>query len=694
MPDLYAPCPCGSGKKFKWCCQHVYAGIQHALEQDANGQHETALRIIDEVAREHPRNPEVWGQRARLLSNQGKGEQAEESLQKAFDLNPNYPFGLLLRALFRYHEGELRGALLLARRAADAFDPQARDHLSSVYRLIFESEWKANRPVAARAALRLVTHYQPADEQTRDVFDRLFGPKSQLPACARRDYTFRSPPTGMPGPRRAAWDQALRGAAANPRLSELARTFEELTKAESAEAAAWFNLALSRAWLGDNAAALEALNVYLEREADGPAAAEAAALAEVLRCGQGQEEECDYKEHICSVRLRDPQPVNALLEGWLQAHRLVPIQTDQENVFTGLLLELSSSTLITVGSPAADAGRLAGYLLITGDRLQITSPVREPFDRLEDELRERLALGLGELQQTRRPISWRDVTAEALLFPLRGAEEEKDAARVLEHAQRYYEETWIHRPRNSLAGNTSVDAAAHPTLRKKLRGVISFIEDCAAGSLLAKYEFDRLRRKLGLQEAAAAPAGAAADISALGAAELAGLSVAELSNEQLEQAYQAARRLDADELTAHFARARVARPEAGDLYPWYAHLIDRSLREGDSDAALDLVNEGEKADCERNEGRRRNDYELRRGQVHTRRGEPEQAGDVFGRLIERAPDNLRYRGQAAEAMLKLQQPQRALRFAEEGLAEARRQNNRDAEQHLLEVAEAARKKIG
>jgi hypothetical protein len=167
-----------------------------------------------------------------------------------------------------------------------------------------------------------------------------------------------------------------------------------------------------------------------------------------------------------------------------------------------------------------------------------------------------------------------------------------------------------------------------------------------------------------------------------------------LSDEQLEQAYQAARRLDAGELTTHFARARVARPGPGDRYPWYNYLIDRSLHEGDTAAALDLVNEGEKADCESNDGKRRNDYELRRGQVHMRRGEAEQAGDVFGRLIARAPDNLRYRSQAVEAMLGLRQPQQALRFAEEGLAEARRQNNRDAEQHLMELAEAARKKIG
>jgi hypothetical protein len=182
----------------------------------------------------------------------------------------------------------------------------------------------------------------------------------------------------------------------------------------------------------------------------------------------------------------------------------------------------------------------------------------------------------------------------------------------------------------------------------------------------------------------------------MGAAELAGLSLDGLSTEQLEQAYQTAQKLDASELSAHFARALVARPpqpDRPDRYPLYSYLTQHALQEGKTDAALDYVNEGERVDCEHNEGRRRNDYELRRGQVHVKRGEADQAQDVFQRLIERVPSNLRYRGTAAEAMLSLRQGARALRFAEEGLAAARQQNDRDSEQYLQELVNAAKKQL-
>ena len=152
--DPYAPCPCGSGKKFKWCCQPIYAKINRAFEQDAQGQHDAALRIMDEVTAEHSGNPEAWGQKAKLLYGHGKVEQAEEALEKAFAVNRNYPYGLLLRAAFRFQEGEVPGALLLARRAADAYDPEARDYLAEAYSLVYECEMKLNRPVAARAALQ------------------------------------------------------------------------------------------------------------------------------------------------------------------------------------------------------------------------------------------------------------------------------------------------------------------------------------------------------------------------------------------------------------------------------------------------------------------------------------------------------------------------------------------------------------
>jgi tetratricopeptide (TPR) repeat protein len=700
MPDSYSPCPCGSGKKFKWCCQPIYVGINHAWEQEANGQHEVAQRLLEEVTQAHPGNPEGWGQLAKLLFTHGKAEQAEEALQKAFDINPNYPYGLLLRAVFRFQEGEYAGALLLARRAAEAYDPEAHSYLGEAYMVIFECEMKMNRPVAARAALRLLLHYLPAEEESRNLFEALFGPSSRLPETARKEYQFLAPPPDLPALARSSWDRAL-GSATNLRLADLVRLFEPLAQQAPSNAAAWYNLGLSRAWLGDNAGALEALEHYLDIEPDEGRAISAATLMEVLRCGAGMEDQTDYHGYVLTLGIRNPEPVGALLQEWAQAGRLRPLQNQAEHTFMGLLLELTTASLVTVGAPAAEGGRLSGYVMIAGPLFQFTSPRKESFDRVREEIRQRLALGLGEMQERRLPCAFHDVVADALWFPV--VQRDDNAQRVSEHVRKYYEETWLHQPRRTLAGNTPVDAAGHTRLRKKLAGVIQFIQDCSRNTPVGQYDFDGLRRRLGLASAPAAgvqvaapPSGSSADISAMSTAELAGLDRAALSSEQLEQAYHAAQKLDAQELATHFARALVAQPpqpERPDRFPWYGYLTQQALKEGDTAAALDLVNEGEKADCAQNEGRRRNDYELRRGQVHVKRGEMDQAEDVFRRLIERMPSNLKYRVAAAEAMLSARQGARALRFAEEGLAAARTANDRDSEQYLQELVAAAKKQV-
>jgi hypothetical protein len=72
----------------------------------------------------------------------------------------------------------------------------------------------------------------------------------------------------------------------------------------------------------------------------------------------------------------------------------------------------------------------------------------------------------------------------------------------------------------------------------------------------------------------------------------------------------------------------------------------------------------------------------------------EAAQKVFEDLIARVPAELRYRGSAAEALLSARQAGLALRFAQEGLTQARQQNNRDSEEYFKELVAAAQKQGG
>jgi tetratricopeptide (TPR) repeat protein len=134
MPlDPYVSCPCGSGKKFKWCCAPFYPQVEKAFGQERVGQHEAALQTIRELTKTHADQPAVWGYFAQFLYNTAgiqrtdeerakMVEQAEEALSQALNLNPNFGMAHFLRGMFRLNEGELIGSLILFRKAAEGTD--------------------------------------------------------------------------------------------------------------------------------------------------------------------------------------------------------------------------------------------------------------------------------------------------------------------------------------------------------------------------------------------------------------------------------------------------------------------------------------------------------------------------------------------------------------------------------------------
>jgi tetratricopeptide (TPR) repeat protein len=693
--DPYAPCPCGSGKKFKWCCQPINVQIARAFQQNAEGQHDVALRTMDEIAAEHDGNPQVWGRKAELLFRMGKVDDAENALQKAFDLSPDYPFGYFLRGQFRHIEGELPGALLQFRKAASLYDPEAKNLLAQIHALIADCELKLNRPVAARAALEIAHRLDPTIQDFRKGLEEIFGDKGRYPLSARREYSFQSPPAATTAQQRAIREKAL-ASAGTGKLADVANAFAKLLSHNDQDAAAWYNLGLCRAWMGDNPGAIEALDRYVEVENDPAKAAEAWALAEVLRCGQGMEDHADYVEHSAILPLRDPQAFVQTLGELERDRQLVGVQVRQEEgVLTGLLLE--KITALTPEMAAKTTPRLGAYLLLAGNVARLWNVNCEAWEKTVNEVRQRAAGTMAEPQMHRGPAHFSEVLSEGLGFPLGAADEAEAKERMTQVCARYLEETWIHRPLIALNRIPPIDAAGHKTLKKKLAGVIQFLEECKELSAIP-YDFSRLRNKLAMGEAATpaaiVSAGGAIDFDALGAADLAGLEASTLTDDQAEQAYQAALKLDARELAGKFARelvGRPPRPERPDRYPWYGHLVHQALADGDTNAALDFIDEGEKADCEQNEGRRRNDYELRRAQIHAKRGDIDHAEKCFADLIARVPSEMRFRSSAAEAMLSARQGPRALRFAQEGLDQARKQNDRDSENHFKELVEAAQK---
>ncbi len=720
--DPYISCPCGSGKKFKWCCAPYYPEVEKALALEQQAQHEAALAAMKDLTAKHGDKPAVWGYYAQFLYNAGMPEQAEEAVSQALKVNPNFGMAHFLRAQFRENEGELIGSLLLFRRAADAYDPEAHDALTTVYLKIYQHETMLNRPVAARAALERAVHLQPADPEIREQLEGEFGDESPLPVAARKKYLFR--PTAKP----------VSSDLATGRLDDARKAFEQLTALTPDDPAAWFNLGVVLAWIGEQPKAVGALHKSIELETDDHRAEEAGALIEVLSCGHGMEADTDHLAHGFVMPIREPNAIIQLLQSWSKAGKIRGVRSNPEaGVLMGLIVEELPS-LLAVGS--ATLARVAAKMVIAQGVVRVSHPNRESVAKVADELRTELQLAVESPQETTTPISFGDVTLEALAQPVQTTDLNAAESKLRDHARNFFENIWIHRPLKALAGNSPLDAVGSSMLRKRVFGVVKFMEDCLMAVQPHKqigeevvpietYNFDSLRHKLGLEYVSAeppkvnvppepeAPALAAKphdtppsiaagttegpkkrEITSLNAGELAGLDVAAMSVDELEQAMRAALKLDAKELAVAFAQAGVLKPfdpTKPDRYPLYAAAITGASVAGELPRAVELVEQGEKYDAEHNGGTRAVDFGLKKAQLFVKMKDVDGAVAAFESVIAKHPDEGKFYTTAAEEMLRLKSGIKALAFAEKGLERAKEQNNRDLEGHCHELIAAAKK---
>ncbi|MBY0461051.1 MAG: tetratricopeptide repeat protein, partial [Gemmataceae bacterium] len=539
----------------------------------------------------------------------------------------------------------------------------------SAYVKIYQGEAMLNRPVAARAALERAVHFQPAEADLRSQLDGEFGPDGPYPACAAKKYALR--PTAKPTPESAA----------TGKLSDARKAYEQLTQLTPDDPAAWFNLGVVLAWLGEQPKAAAALAKSIELETDDHRAEEAGALAEVLRCGFGMENDSDHLGHTFVLPMRDPNAVMRLLGAYEQAGKLRGAHADQERgLLFGLIVEELPS-LLAVGT--VNLARVAARVMVQlgPGVVRLSHPNRDSVAKVADDLRTALQLAVEEPVESTSPLNFRDVVLEALAQPAGSGDEQALEGKLRGFAADFFESTWLHRPLKALAGNTALDAMGSKVLRKHVFGVVKFLEDCLEAALPHKrvgeqlvpirvYDFAALRHKLGMEyvsapppavtvpeekPAPAAPAvpapqrGAKADekkpepdaprapnIDALNAAELAALDLGALSVADLEQAIGAAVRLKAHDLAVAFAQAGLLKPRdpaSRDRYRLYATLITGAAAGGDVARAAALIEEGMKADAEHNGGARQMDYRLRRVALHVKARDPEKAAAEYDAIL-------------------------------------------------------------
>ncbi|MEZ6046670.1 MAG: tetratricopeptide repeat protein [Planctomycetaceae bacterium] len=97
--DPYQLCPCGSGKKLKFCCAPLTEVMEKVQAAQEKGNVRQAQQLIEKQY--DPENPIAWAciAHASMLIEQGKIEQARQVLQTLLKQNAEHPAAIGLYAM-------------------------------------------------------------------------------------------------------------------------------------------------------------------------------------------------------------------------------------------------------------------------------------------------------------------------------------------------------------------------------------------------------------------------------------------------------------------------------------------------------------------------------------------------------------------------------------------------------------------
>jgi tetratricopeptide (TPR) repeat protein len=282
--DVYQPCPCGSGKKLKFCCQAIAGDMDRITKLQENGQHRMAIQALESLGRSHPGNAWILTAQTATLVDQGEVEAARESARQLIESHPEHTTGLILYALMSLSTEGYEASKAAIQRAMERAHADATGMAAALALTIADTMQGAGNVMGARQhlalAMQLVAHQSQQEQQ--EVFMRLleFDGNTQILYPLRSVHELQDFSSGQPEIDRLA-SQAMERANCGC-WCDAAMLFTQAAEQQGDSAVLWQNAGLCRAWDADNLGASEALHEAAGLEADFEAAVECETIAQIL----------------------------------------------------------------------------------------------------------------------------------------------------------------------------------------------------------------------------------------------------------------------------------------------------------------------------------------------------------------------------------------------------------------------------
>lgn len=280
--DVYQACPCGSGKKLKFCCLAIAGDITKIVRLHDNHQYALAQQALDALDKKPALG--AWSKawiktaKARILMAEEKLSEARECLAEALQHVPENPAALALNGFVAFALDKYPASRPAIYSAFQHATEQQASVLAALAAALGKFMSDLGHHMAARQHFLLALKWSPNDERHHDQLAE-FEADRTVSYPLRGDYSLK--PLADPGPFRERTDAAERLAAAGC-FNEAAKQYRSIAQKEPNDPALWYDIGLCDAWAGDDALAAEAFKVSARVQKDFESAVDCQALARLL----------------------------------------------------------------------------------------------------------------------------------------------------------------------------------------------------------------------------------------------------------------------------------------------------------------------------------------------------------------------------------------------------------------------------
>ena len=245
--DPYSACPCGSGKKLKFCCGDILPDLQRGYRLREN-QPEAAVKLFHDLLRKHPDKDVILRELTLTLYDMGQTEEARKTVADFLKKHPDHPTALLSMSEICLKEDGFEASRRILHRTFQLCARSQPGSIAFLASMIAAEMARAGCLMAAREHLSLAVRMSTGERQKNLVLQLVrFESEANLP------FPFRSAYPLLPvtcSQEAAQQDLRARKLSVLGCWEPAAILYNRLADAYPTEGAIWYNLGLCQAWDG------------------------------------------------------------------------------------------------------------------------------------------------------------------------------------------------------------------------------------------------------------------------------------------------------------------------------------------------------------------------------------------------------------------------------------------------------------